>query len=194
MIFKAALTRFEAGIQSLRRLREPSSTGGTPYSSSLESSITANSPVRNPLVTDSNSTNSDSNSISNSTSNSSTNPTSRGTSNNSNITGNNEANWQNTGFSQQQWTALQGLLRSVSGPPGEQAPPGHAAGTTLASRWNASDMGFFNPMYKDKSVASDASPMEYTPKKTYFRDMHLFLEYARDVASIKNNKLIRTNL
>ena len=108
-------------------------------------------------------------------------------------------NWQNTGFSQQQWTALQGLLRSVSGPPGERGPPGlngldATVGNAQPSRWNPSDVGFFNPMYEDKSIASGASPMEHTPKETYFRDVHIFLEHARDVASIKGEELVRTNI
>ena len=55
-------------------------------------------------------------------------------------------------------------------------------------------MGFFNPMYKDKSVTFGASLMEYTLKEIYFRDIHLFLKYARNVASIKGDKLVRTNL
>ena len=49
-------------------------------------------------------------------------------------------------------------------------------------------------MYDDKSVASGAAPMKHTPKESYFRDVHLFLEHARDVGSIKNKKLFRTNL
>ena len=49
-------------------------------------------------------------------------------------------------------------------------------------------------MYDDKSVASGAAPIEHTPKETYFRDVHLFLEHARDVGSIKNKELVRTNL
>ena len=48
-------------------------------------------------------------------------------------------------------------------------------------------------MYEDKSIASGASPMEHTPKETYFRDVHLFIEHARDVASVKSDDLVRIN-
>ena len=61
-------------------------------------------------------------------------------------------------------------------------------------RWNPSDVGFFNSMYEDKSTAFGASPMEHTPKETYFRDVHLFLEHARDVVSLKGDELVRINL
>ena len=36
--------------------------------------------------------------------------------------------------------------------------------------------------------------MEHTSKETYFRNIYLFLERARDIASIKGYKLVRTNL
>lgn len=49
-------------------------------------------------------------------------------------------------------------------------------------------------MYDDKSVSSDTPPMEHTGKETYFRDVHLFLEHARDVAGVKGDELVRTNL
>ena len=83
------------------------------------------------------------------------------------------------------------------GPPGERGPPGTDGldgGSAGQPRWNPSDVGFFNPMYEDKSAASGAPSMEHTPKETYFRDVHLFLEHARDVASLKGDELVRTNL
>ena len=49
-------------------------------------------------------------------------------------------------------------------------------------------------MYKNKLVAFGAFSMKYISKETYFRDMHLFLKHARDVAGIKGDKLVRTNL
>ena len=55
-------------------------------------------------------------------------------------------------------------------------------------------MRFFNSIYKNRSITFDTSLMKYISKETYFRDMHLFLKYTRDVASIKNNKLVRINL
>ena len=55
-------------------------------------------------------------------------------------------------------------------------------------------MGFFNPIYNDKLITSGAALIEYTSKETYFRDVYLFLEYARNVASLKGEKLVYTNL
>ena len=49
-------------------------------------------------------------------------------------------------------------------------------------------------MYEDKFIAFKASPIKYTSKETYFRDVYLFLEYARDITSIKDNELVRINL
>ena len=79
-------------------------------------------------------------------------------------------------------------------PPPQYSPADAIAVTAATTRWNASDIGFFNPMYEDKSIVSGASPMEHTPKETYFRDIYLFLKYARDVAGIKGDKLVRINL
>ena len=55
-------------------------------------------------------------------------------------------------------------------------------------------MRFFNSIYKNKSIIFDISLMKYISKETYFRDMHLFLKYTRDVASIKGDKLVYINL
>ena len=62
------------------------------------------------------------------------------------------------------------------------------------SRWNTNKISFFHPMYKNKSIASGAAPIEHTPKDIYFKDVHLFIEHTRDIAGIKGDKLIRTNL
>ena len=86
---------------------------------------------------------------------------------------------------------------SQQGPPGQQDPPGNDGldGTFLRQpRWNPGNVGFFHPMYEDKSVASGASPMEYTTKETYFCDVHFFLEHARDVAGVKGDDLVCTYL
>ena len=49
-------------------------------------------------------------------------------------------------------------------------------------------------MYKNRSITFDAFSIKYTLKETYFRNMHLFLKYTRDIDSIKNNKLVCINL
>ncbi|KAL8636664.1 MAG: hypothetical protein Q9228_005964, partial [Teloschistes exilis] len=47
-------------------------------------------------------------------------------------------------------------------------------------QWNAADLGFFDPNYDGKS-ASTASPIEHAGKDTFFRDVHLFIERAKDL-------------
>ena len=49
-------------------------------------------------------------------------------------------------------------------------------------------------MYNDKSIAFKVSSIKYTSKEIYFRDVYLFLKYARDVVNIKNDELIYINL
>ena len=49
-------------------------------------------------------------------------------------------------------------------------------------------------MYKNRSITFDTFLIKYILKETYFRDIYLFLKYTRNVASIKNNKLVRINL
>ena len=65
-------------------------------------------------------------------------------------------NWQDIDFSQQQCTALQGLIRTVLAAPGPPAPPGLIGphGTPAPSgndgnssnRWNVDEVGFFDPL------------------------------------------------
>ena len=43
------------------------------------------------------------------------------------------------------------------------------------SKWNANELGFFDPNYNDKTVHT-APAMEHTGKDTYFRDIHLFID------------------
>ena len=108
--------------------------------------------------------------------------------------GSSNRNFQNTGFTEQQWTSLQMLMRPARTPVRELTPPLDEPTLPASNRWNPSDVGFFHPMYDDKSVDSGAPAMEHTSKETYFRDVHLFLERARDTASIKGYELVRTNL
>ena len=114
-------------------------------------------------------------------------------------------NWQDTGFSQQQWTALQGLLRTVVNPLPQQQQQeqqqrhGQPANIEAAivpvsrERWNAGDVGFYDPLHEGKSVSS-ASPIEHTGKDTFFRDVDLFIERAKEVATVKGGEMVRNNL
>lgn len=71
---------------------------------------------------------------------------------------------------------------------GEGAPNASRAG-----RWNPADLGFFDPNYDGKSI-STGPPMEHTGKDTYFRDVHLFIERAKEFAFTKGGDVTRTNL
>ena len=86
--------------------------------------------------------------------------------------------------------------RGERGQPGEPGPPGlDATGNAAAgSRWNAADLGFFDPLYDGKSVASGAPPLEHSGKDSYFRDVHAFVDRAKEMAIIKGGKLVRENL
>ena len=61
------------------------------------------------------------------------------------------------------------------------------------SRWNVANLNFFDFFYDDKSIDID-DVMKHINKNTYFRDVHLFIERARNVITIKNVDLIRENL
>lgn len=64
--------------------------------------------------------------------------------------------------------------------------------TISTSRWNANELGFFDPHYDDKTVHSDA-PIEHTGKDTYFRDIHLFLDRVKQFVPSKG-EIVRENL
>ena len=107
-------------------------------------------------------------------------------------------NFNGTGFTEQQWTALQTLINgsrnNSQGPQGERGergepgPPGNGS-----ERWNPGEIGFFDPMYDGKSVIT-GNPIEHTGKDTYFRDVHLFIERIKDMAAIKSAEMVRNNL
>lgn len=66
------------------------------------------------------------------------------------------------------------------------------APTISTSRWNANELGFFDPHYDDKTVHSGA-PIEHAGKDTYFRDIHLFLDRAKQFVPSKG-EIVRENL
>ena len=114
-------------------------------------------------------------------------------------------NFNNTGFTQQQWMALQALVGSIStqqGPPGPPGPagqqgqpgvPGEAAAASSSSsdRWNSADLGYFDP-HLEKSYSE--GEIVTVGKDLYFRSIILFVERVRDLATIKGDALVRTNL
>lgn len=112
------------------------------------------------------------------------------------------ANWQDTGFSEQQWTALQALINGNAGrqgPPGDKGPPGPSgpsgpAGSSSSNdpnKWNASEIGFFDP-HLDKSYGE--GEVVTVGRDLYYRSVILFIERIKDLAQIKDVSMIRTNL
>ena len=103
-----------------------------------------------------------------------------------------------------------GNLTLPPGPQGQQGPAGNdgqdgrdgidgrdgtnaAGGSGGPPRWNPGELGFFDPNYDGKSV-STGSAIEHAGKETYFRDVHLFIDRAKDIAAIKEAKTVRENL
>ncbi len=112
-------------------------------------------------------------------------------------------NWQNTGFTQQQWTALQRLMRpgptppppgppGPAGPPGPTGPPGVDGSSSSGNpNWNAKDIGFFDP-HLDKSYGE--GDIVTQGSDVYYRNVMLFVERVKDLAAIKGPAIVRTNL
>lgn len=82
----------------------------------------------------------------------------------------------------------QGRPNAVADEVAEAATPNPSA------RWNANELGFFDPHYNDKTVHSGAPPIEHAGKDTYFRDIHLFLDRAKQFVPTKGTEMIRDNL
>ena len=61
------------------------------------------------------------------------------------------------------------------------------------SRWTANDLGFFDPNYNDKTVHTGA-PIEYAGKDIFFRDIHLFIDRAKQFVPTKTGEAVRENL
>jgi hypothetical protein len=60
-------------------------------------------------------------------------------------------------------------------------------------RWVAADLGFFDPGYDGKTLAT-AELMQHADKDTFFRDVHLFIDRAKDIVVIKGAETVRNNL
>ena len=59
--------------------------------------------------------------------------------------------------------------------------------------WNSSDLEYFDSTYNDKFVSTE-SALKHMSKNTYFRDVHLFLEKAKEMIILKTDELIQINL
>ena len=61
------------------------------------------------------------------------------------------------------------------------------------AQWYAADLGFFDPKYDNKTITLGEA-MEHAGKDIIFRDVHLFIERARDIAAVWGDKIVRQNL
>ena len=61
------------------------------------------------------------------------------------------------------------------------------------NRWNAAEIGFFDPLYDGKSAAT-GNAIEHSEKDIYFRNVHVFIERIKNMTQIKDDILIRNNL
>ena len=127
--------------------------------------------------------------------------------NRNNASGNdNPRNFNGTGFTQQQWTALQGLISNINvqpGPQGQQGErgqqampgvpgvPGEGTSSSSTERWNSADLGYFDP-HLEKSYGE--GEIVTVGKDLYYRSVILFVERVRDLATVKGDALVRTNL
>lgn len=62
-----------------------------------------------------------------------------------------------------------------------------------SSRWHVNNIDFFDSHYDDKSILGDLI-IEYAKKNIIFRDVHVFVNRAKNIASIKDDELVRNNL
>ena len=101
-------------------------------------------------------------------------------------------------------TAVQNLPRQPGqqGPAGPPGPPGNPGQTGPAGahgqaagggsdRWNAADLGFFDP-HLDKSYGD--GDIVTVGKDIYYRSVILFVERIKDLVSTKGATLVRANL
>ncbi len=84
-------------------------------------------------------------------------------------------------------------LANAAAPP--QAPGENTAQhiTPVLNRWNAREIGFYDPHYDGKTVHT-AAPIEHADKDTYFCDIHLFLDRAKRFLPTKGAGMVRENL
>ena len=79
-----------------------------------------------------------------------------------------------------------------AGPPGplDQVVSGH---NVADLSWNAAELGFYDPNYENIS-AQTASDSEHSVRNTYFRDVHTFIQRAKEFIHTKDEHMVRDNL
>ena len=85
-----------------------------------------------------------------------------------------------------------GIRENLRGPPGERGEPGEAVEGNPGTRWNAGEVGFFDPNLSTAEYG--AGPMVFKGDKTYFRDVHLFIDRAKDVGALRGWQMVKDNL
>ena len=85
--------------------------------------------------------------------------------------------------------------RGASGEKGLQGKVGTSGNgsNSYQLRQNLGDLSFFDPIYNRKSIKTRAI-IKYTGKETYFRNIYLFTERTKDLATVKDTTTIRKNL
>jgi len=68
-----------------------------------------------------------------------------------------------------------------------------AVGTSGTPRRHTDYISFFDPFHESKA-GSAAAAIENSRKETYFRDVHVFLDRAKDVATVKGWEFVRRSL
>ena len=61
------------------------------------------------------------------------------------------------------------------------------------TRWNAEKLRFFDSMYDNKSINTE-QVMKHVEKNIYFRDVHLFIDRAKNMTVIHDEQFVRENL
>ena len=61
------------------------------------------------------------------------------------------------------------------------------------SKWNASEVEFFDSLHDEKSINID-QVMKHAKKNTYLRDVHLFIERIKNIAIIQSDQHVKDNL
>ena len=75
----------------------------------------------------------------------------------------------------------------------KQRSEGAAFSNNDNTRWNAEELKFFDSMYDNKSINTE-QVMKHVEKNTYFRDVHLFIDRAKNMTVIHDEQFVRENL
>ena len=192
--FRKSVRRFEKATEPLRDLLfGPFSTGNTPVASP-----TGISPTVSPPPSDSReeSTATDTAAGSNSSPrrpSSQTTPEMAG-----NFTPQQLQDMINNAVNNAVTTAINNLQlpagpRGERGPPGDPGEPGSATvgASSSDSKWNAAELGYFDP-HLDKSYGE--GEIVTVGKDVYYRSVILFVERIHDLAAVKGEAVVRTNV